>query len=203
MPYKVQLVKKLQPIDNPIRFCFAKWTCYRLTEDADFGKKKNIFSDEAHFELGGYVNKQNCRIVGTENPYAYIEKPRYTSQSLFGADFGSRDIIRPFFFENEQVKAVTVNGDRYRAMLNEFLLTKIEEENIGNIWLYFNMMALPATQLKLHSMFCAMILKIALSAAEQMSFGHPRAAIRHRWTIIFGMPLKISDTPISQRQLTL
>ena len=29
---------------------------------------------------------------------------------------------------------VTVNGNRYRAMLNEFLLTKIEEENIGNIW---------------------------------------------------------------------
>ena len=39
-----------------------------------------------------------------------------------------------FFFENEQGKAVTVNGDRYRAMLNEFLFTKIEEENIGNIW---------------------------------------------------------------------
>ena len=31
-------------------------------------------------------------------------------------------------------KAVTFNGDRYRAMLNEFLFTKIEEEHIGNIW---------------------------------------------------------------------
>ena len=30
--------------------------------------------------------------------------------------------------------AVAVNGDRYRAMLNEFLFTKIEEEDIGNIW---------------------------------------------------------------------
>ena len=30
--------------------------------------------------------------------------------------------------------AVTINGDRYRAMLNGFLFTKIEEENIGNIW---------------------------------------------------------------------
>ena len=34
----------------------------------DFGKKKIIFSDEAHFDLGGYVNKKNCRIWGTENP---------------------------------------------------------------------------------------------------------------------------------------
>ena len=30
--------------------------------------------------------------------------------------------------------AVTVNGERYRSMLNEFLFTKIEEEDIGNIW---------------------------------------------------------------------
>ena len=29
----------------------------RLTEDADFGKKKIIFSDEDHFDLGDYVNK--------------------------------------------------------------------------------------------------------------------------------------------------
>ena len=31
-----------------------------------------------------------------------------------------------------QGKAITVNGDR--AMLNEFLFTKIEEEDIHNIW---------------------------------------------------------------------
>ena len=30
--------------------------------------------------------------------------------------------------------AVAVNGDRYRAMLNEFLFTKIKEEDIGSIW---------------------------------------------------------------------
>ena len=33
----------------------------------------------------------------------------------------------PFSFENEQGEAVTVNGNRYRAMLNECLFTKIEE----------------------------------------------------------------------------
>ena len=37
------------------------------------------------------------------------------------------------FFEYEQGQTVTVNGDRYRAMLNEFLFKKIEEEDIGNI----------------------------------------------------------------------
>ena len=43
-------------------------------------------------------------------------------------------MVGPFFFENKQGESVTVNGDRYRAMLNEFLFTKIEEEDIGNIW---------------------------------------------------------------------
>ena len=36
--------------------------------------------------------------------------------------------------ENDQGEAVTVNGDRYWAMLNEFLFTKIVEQDIGNIW---------------------------------------------------------------------
>ena len=35
--------------------------------------------------------------------------------------------------ENEQGESIAVNGDRYRAMLNEFLFKKIEEEDIGNI----------------------------------------------------------------------
>ena len=48
--------------------------------------------------------------------------------------FESRGIIGPFFFQNEQGEAVTVNGDRYRAVLNEFLFTKIEKEDITNIW---------------------------------------------------------------------
>ena len=44
--------------------------------------EKIIFSDEAHFYLSGYVNKQNCHIWGTENP------KRLQNESLFGVDFG-------------------------------------------------------------------------------------------------------------------
>ena len=58
----------------------GKWDCDRLTEDADFGKKKIIFSDEAHFDLGGYVNK---KIVAFG-----AQKTRTQNESLFGTDFG-------------------------------------------------------------------------------------------------------------------
>ena len=40
-------------------------------------QKKIIFSDEAHFDLGRYVNKQNCRIWGIENPQANFGKPTH------------------------------------------------------------------------------------------------------------------------------
>ena len=43
-------------------------------------------------------------------------------------------VQRHNFFEKEQAETVTVNGDRYRTMLNEFLFTKIEEEDICNTW---------------------------------------------------------------------
>ena len=49
-------------------------------------------------------------------------------------DFGQEAYLDHFFCENKQGEAVTVNGDRYQAMLSEFLFTKIEEEYIGNIW---------------------------------------------------------------------
>ena len=43
-------------------------------------------------------------------------------------------IIGTFFFENKQGVAFTANGNRYRAVFNEFLFTKMEKEDFGNIW---------------------------------------------------------------------
>ena len=88
-------------------------------------KKKIIFSDAAHFDLGGYVNEQNCRIWGTENPHTYTEKPMHPKRVTVWCGFWSRGIIGPLFFENEQGEDVTVNSDHYRDMLNEVLFTKI------------------------------------------------------------------------------
>ncbi|GFT06670.1 tc3a_0 protein [Trichonephila clavipes] len=42
-----------------------------------FENKRILFSDEAHFWLNGYVNKQNCRIWSEANPQVYVEAPLY------------------------------------------------------------------------------------------------------------------------------
>jgi len=74
-PYKIQLVQELKPHDHPVRLRFVQWAEQRLVEEHFY--RKIIFSDEAHFHLGGYVNKQNCRIWGSENPHVVMEKPMH------------------------------------------------------------------------------------------------------------------------------
>ena len=115
------------------------WLCIRLNfaslSEPEIDRRSRFWQKKAHFDLiWVFVNKQNCRIWGTENPHAYIEKPTHPKRVTVWCGFWSRSIIGPFFFENKQGEAVIVNGDRYRAILNEFLFTKIEEEDIGNIW---------------------------------------------------------------------
>ena len=117
-PYKGQLFQELKLIDHPMRFLFAKWAKLSTHRRCRFWQKKIIFSDEAHFDLGEYLNKQNCCIWGTENPQAYIGKSTHQKRVTGWFGFWSRGIIGPFFFQNEQGEDVTVNGDRYRAMLN-------------------------------------------------------------------------------------
>ena len=73
--------------------------------------KKIIFSDEAHFELSGYINKQNYHIWGTENPHAYIEKLTHPKRVSVWWGFWSTGIIGPFFYENEQGESITFNGE--------------------------------------------------------------------------------------------
>ena len=71
--------------------------------------------------LGGYVNKQNCRICGSKNPKIIIRKPLYPTRVTVCGSFWAEGIIGPYFFENEAGAAVLVNGLSYRTMINEFL----------------------------------------------------------------------------------
>ncbi|GFU81453.1 transposable element Tc3 transposase, partial [Trichonephila clavipes] len=47
----------------------------RARIEAKPSSSKAVDSDEAHFWLNGYVNKQNCRIWSEANPQVYVETP--------------------------------------------------------------------------------------------------------------------------------
>ena len=91
-------------------------------------------SDEIHFHLGGYVNKQNCRIWGSENPKMIIDKPLYPQRVTVCCGFCAGGIIGPYFFENKAGAAVLVHGLRYRTMINEFLWPELEDMDVNDVY---------------------------------------------------------------------
>ncbi|GFV73169.1 hypothetical protein TNCV_3113171 [Trichonephila clavipes] len=60
--------------DHQARRRFVEWAQNEIAVVPDY-HKRILFSDEAHFWLNGYVNKQNCRISSEANPQVYVETP--------------------------------------------------------------------------------------------------------------------------------
>ncbi|GFV85192.1 uncharacterized protein TNCV_4172451 [Trichonephila clavipes] len=60
--------------DHQAKRRFVEWAQNEIAVVPDF-HKRILFSDEAHFWLNGYVNKQNCRIWNEANPQVYVETP--------------------------------------------------------------------------------------------------------------------------------
>ncbi|GFX17290.1 uncharacterized protein TNCV_3552971 [Trichonephila clavipes] len=62
--------------DQQARRRFVEWAQNEIAVVPDF-HKRILFSDEVHFWLNGYVNKQNCRIWSEANPQEYVKTPLY------------------------------------------------------------------------------------------------------------------------------
>ena len=67
-PYKVQLTQRILQTDRPRRLEYGQTVARMVQAEPDLWKQI-LMTDEAHFTLSGVVNKQNCRIWGTENPH--------------------------------------------------------------------------------------------------------------------------------------
>ncbi|GFT85070.1 putative DD41D transposase [Trichonephila clavipes] len=60
--------------DHQERRRFVEWAQNEIAVVPDF-HKRILFSDQEHFWLNGYVNKQNCRIWSEAYPQVYVETP--------------------------------------------------------------------------------------------------------------------------------
>ena len=123
----------MKPNDLPQRRIFGEWALEQLAENPLF-YRKIVFSDEAHFWLNGYVNKQNCRIWIEEQPEAIQESPMHPEKCTVWCGLHAGGIIGPYFFKDDQNRNVTVNGARYRAMISDFFLPEMEELGLVDMW---------------------------------------------------------------------
>lgn len=123
----------MKPHDLPQRLTFGEWALAKLEEDPFF-YRKIVFSDEAHFWLNGYVNKQNCRIWSEDQPEALQELPMHPKKVTVWCGLWAGGIIGPYFFKGDDGRNITVNGERYRVMIDDFFMPKMEELDMPDMW---------------------------------------------------------------------
>lgn len=123
-PYKVQSTQRILPTDHPRRLEYDQ-------TEPDFWKQI-LMTDEAHFTLSGGVNKQNCHIWGTENPYEIHETPVHGQKKVtVWVGVSAKTIFGPYFFiENETV----INGNRYRWMWAQYVCPQMREKGLDGYW---------------------------------------------------------------------
>ncbi|GFW52786.1 retrovirus-related Pol polyprotein from transposon 297 [Trichonephila clavipes] len=119
--------------DHQARRRFVEWAQNEISVVPDF-HKRILFSDEAHFWLNGYVNKQNYRIWSEANPQVYVETPLHLEKLTVWCALWAGGIIRPYFFKNDEGHNVTVNGDRYRAMITNFFIPELNNHDVQELW---------------------------------------------------------------------
>ncbi|GFV47241.1 DUF4817 domain-containing protein [Trichonephila clavipes] len=87
--------------DHQARRRFVEWAQNEIAVVPDF-HKRILFSDEAHFWLNGYVNKQNCHIWSEANPQVYVETPLHPEKRTVWCALWAGGIISPYFFKHDE-----------------------------------------------------------------------------------------------------
>lgn len=133
-PYKLQMVQELKENDYQLRLGFCQEMITKINNDDEF-LNKLWMSDEAHFHLTGYVNKQNYRYWADTNPNEVHERPLHASKVTLWCAVSSHGIIGPHFFANEQGNTITVNSDRYVEMLRTFVTPELNNfQHVQEYW---------------------------------------------------------------------
>jgi len=123
-PYKLQIVQSLNDQDKEVRLQFSCHFQGILTENPDLPNKL-LMSYEAHFHSHGIVKKQNFRYWPDANSHKLHQHPLYDPKFTVWCAVWSRGVIGPYFFEDEDGKAITVTSQCYTEMINEFLVPKL------------------------------------------------------------------------------
>lgn len=129
-PYKIQIVQALNEADYATRRRFCEEFLNLVDQDEDI--VHNLWmSDEAHFHLSGYVNKQNFRFWSDVNPRQLHQQPLHSAKVTVWCAMSSSGIIGPYFFEDALGNAVTVTSERYAYMLENFFTPQLAQYDVN------------------------------------------------------------------------
>ncbi|GFV96450.1 putative DD41D transposase [Trichonephila clavipes] len=95
---------------------------------------ENVVFRLYHFWLNGYVNKKNCRIWSEANPQVYAVTPLHPETLTVWCALWAGGIIVPYFLKKDKGHKVTVNGDRYRAMITNFFIPELNNHDVQELW---------------------------------------------------------------------
>ncbi|GFU76049.1 transposable element Tc3 transposase [Trichonephila clavipes] len=84
--------------------------------------------------LTGYFNKPNCRIWSEANPQVYVQTLLHPEKLTVWFALWAGGIIGPYFFKNDEGHNVTVNGDRYRAVITNFFIPELNNHDVQDLW---------------------------------------------------------------------
>ncbi|GFT35840.1 uncharacterized protein TNCV_2154101 [Trichonephila clavipes] len=68
------------------------------------------------------------------NPQVYVETPLHPEKVTVWCALWAGGIIGPYFFKNDEGHNVTVNGDRYRAMITNFFIPELNNHDVEELW---------------------------------------------------------------------
>ena len=86
-----------------------------------------IWSDEAVFHLGGFVNRHNSHYWAQETPKKLLKKSQSKPKVTVWCGITATRVIGPFFLRD------TMNGERYHHMLEDFIIQEINQMNKDHV----------------------------------------------------------------------
>lgn len=67
--------------------------------------------------------------------YAIVPTPLHPQKATTWCALRAEGIIGSYFFENDAGHKVTANNERFRAVINEFFVPKLDVVDVKDLWL--------------------------------------------------------------------
>ena len=133
--YEIAIVQELSDRDTANRRISSEQLLEMLNDDGVINTV--LMTDEAHFHLSGYVNKQNFRYWAHENPQQLHQRPLRSKRLNVWCGIASFRVLGPYFFEDNEGAAATVTSECYVAMPRNFCEPELHRRGIdlSSVWL--------------------------------------------------------------------